>query len=377
MKKHLIIASIASILSCGTTIAFAGDNTDVSQVLDGVQSALNSISVGNNNSNVHQSAVNAANLISLEKINLNNVTQSATGPQSATNTADTTAGMWNKLIQEATNVANSVDLGTNTSADVSVLIQSATGDQVAKNSGGFAQAASTIKQSATNAANLASVDDITGSVNQSFSGAASQYASNSFAMHVYSWTTGEGEITGLKQAAVNVANSIDADVVANSSASPDLQQAAYGPQTALNTVTFGFGNDYSGRVYPVTPDELGLSSSSQEATNAVNIASVNTLSGSASQLAALTQKAANSASYAPSGGGWTAGEVVGLKQTGTNAANILTAKALPSLSGVTDITQNATSSMSQSVSNIISTPAYVQDIHQSATNVVNSLSLPN
>jgi hypothetical protein len=379
MKKYLKTVPLAVILSCGTSMAFAGSNTDVSQVLDGLQKALNSIDHYHNGNNISQSATNAGNLISETDVDLDDIHQFSATPQIAVNEVSTVFGGWSDITQEATNVVNSLDQGSGAHVDVSTVSQKVnhSADQFAINKIDYSQAIGGIgganTQTAVNAANLVTTGDINGNIDQAFGWRTLQLAVNS--------ATGGGDasfVDDLAQEATNVANSITANNVNDGWGWwPDVDQTALGAQVALNTIEFGAGAGGGSGSITDTSDlsTVALNASSQAGTNVANLVTLSDLNGTSSQYASVYQKVSDVADYTGPNGGYQLGEVSGFSQTGMNAANLLTAASLPSFSHDLEVSQISDSY--QKVSNSLSTVGGLGNITQSATNVANSLSLPS
>ncbi|WP_227284168.1 hypothetical protein [Boseongicola sp. H5] len=280
------------------------------------------------------------------------------------------------LDQSATNVANSMSLDTDNDAgmDLDVLSQTVDSlDQNALNSIDYGSSVSDVTQSATNAANVAVVGDINKYSDQFYSDSY-QLATNTVA-DGSSW----GSVEDLTQSATNVINSLSGDDLGNGPYNWDIVQyvnmveVGHEPeelQFASNYVSFGTGS------YHGIGD--GLVNLEQAATNAANLISVETVYGTIRQFAVgLDQQAYNTAE--PGSHYW-GGDVVGqvgvTEQSATNAANILTAEVLPSLSGVTDIVQMSVNGQQFAINSLV-TNGMVNNFAQSAVNVANSISLPS
>lgn len=174
------------------------------------QYATNDIKVADTVLDVSQTAVNAANLITLEMEapNLDEVSQIAVGDQDALNTIvfkkwiDGNAMEGNKVVpstQDATNVINSVSVP---SVNLT-LAQFSAVDQKARNvadSVGYGSKIWDFEQTAVNATNLVSIDDIAVGLGVTQVAFVSQNASNLI--------DANGTVQAVVQSATNVANSI-------------------------------------------------------------------------------------------------------------------------------------------------------------------------
>jgi hypothetical protein len=378
MSKLMLATAVGAIVAMAGSSAMA---TDINQILGATQQALNSIYTTNNDFGTNsQTAENAANLVNFNAA-LDHVNQIATGDQTAVNSATSHWGILQNLTQSATNVANSLDLanshGNVTGADdVDFVAQDSSflwfgaTDQYAKNVASFQQAyegpASAVgddavpSQSAVNALNLVSVDDIELGAYQDVSHWTSQKAINKIEISQPNLDT-PGPINNANQAATNVANSV------NASSAKFIIQKDNGLQLALNSIEIGAGfkDDAS-----YAPDLLNAT---QAATNVSNTATVDTLDWFSAQQSNQTQVAVNLAEY---GNDWTNagyqdGNVNKLAQTAINATNLLTTttSGLPS-----HVLQIATGS--QLAKNVLTTPGGINNITQAATNIANSVSMP-
>lgn len=354
MKKLFVTTAMSMALASSPALA---SDTDISQVMTGVQNAINDLSVTHNNNGTTQSSTNAANLIDWEAVSFDDLKQSANGvDQTARNEVSSVFGMWTDLTQTSTNVLNSIDISDDGGVEVSTVEQTIRNDtaQSAVNKADYNQALNDfVDQDAINAGNLFNGRDINEEISQTFDASSSQLASNV--------ATGGGDgasVEGLAQAATNVVNSITADDT-ESDVLP-ATQAARGSQRATNGLDFGDG---------------GLTDSEQTATNAANLITLDELRGTSLQTASLSQIANSTAKFVGAGNQWEDGNISDFSQSGTNAANILTANSLSSISGQLEVSQ--TSIATQSVNNTINGMGGTNTITQTAANVANSVSMPS
>jgi hypothetical protein len=281
----------------------------------GDQSAMNKIYDADLADTVAQTAVNAANLVTLsvDAGAIDKIMQKSTGDQDATNEIDTG---WNwgyygpyrngavitDVTQSATNVANSISLGTigDTGEMLDEVSQDAFVDQSAVNDIKVALTAEDVAQEAVNATNLITSDL--------------------------------------------------ADL-------GDVSQMAWGSQEALNTIEFKDwidGNAMLGDA--VVP-------SSQSATNVINSVSAPEIRTTLAQFSHVNQKASNVADSVSS-----SSKVWDLNQTAVNAANLV---SIGTIGGDLELDQLAF--VSQNASNLIDANGTVEAVVQSATNVANSI----
>lgn len=195
--------------------------------------------------NVNQTAVNAANLATLQDVNVS-LDQSVTGlGQLAINTVvdvDASTGGISDLTQAATNVANSATLDDveasatlTQTADMSGFLNG----QAALNYVEFGMAGVTnATQTATNAVNLATLDDLRGTLSQEVINGA-QIAGN---LVNYSGFIGDGgpnldsagTVSDLTQTAVNAANLVTVATLPDIGGSLEVSQAYSGFQLSGN-----------------------------------------------------------------------------------------------------------------------------------------------
>ncbi|MGB3689474.1 MAG: hypothetical protein WBA02_09250, partial [Jannaschia helgolandensis] len=288
--------------------------------------------------------------------------------QTAMNDALLVIGSVSASDQEATNVANSVS-AAGEGLEIETLDQSVSdATQIAANNigaspiGGFeVTGVANVNQTAVNAANLATLQDVNVSLDQSVSDLG-QLAINT----VVDVDASTGGISDLTQAATNVANSATLDDV---EASATLTQTAdmsgfLNGQAALNYVEFGMA---------------GVTNATQTATNAVNLVTLNELRGTLSQEvingAQIAGNLVNYSGFISDGGPNldSAGTVSGLTQTAVNAANLVTVATLPDLgSGTLEVSQ-AYSGFQLSGNGLYDADT-INNVTQAATNVANSIS---
>ncbi|SEL10819.1 beta strand repeat-containing protein [Jannaschia helgolandensis] len=353
---------------------------NVSQTLgDSSQTAGNTLDGVLSISNSTQAAVNAANLATLMTVGgdidqtVEDVDQLATNEallvigSVAGNEVDPVTMEAIPATQEATNVANSVSAAGD-GLEIETLDQEVIdATQIAANNigaspigGDEVTGVANVNQTAVNAANLATLQDVNVSLDQSVSGLG-QLAINT----VVDVDASKGGISDLTQAATNVANSATLDDV---EASATLTQTAdmtgfLNGQAALNYVEFG---------------KFGVTTAAQTATNAVNLATLDALRGTLSQeVINGAQIAGNLVNYSGSTGSApffdSAGTVSGLTQTAVNAANLVTVKTLPDLGGL-EVSQSY--SGFQLAGNGLYDADTINNVTQAATNVANSISNP-
>ncbi len=287
--------------------------------------------------------------------------------QTATNDALLVIGSVPASDQEATNVANSVS-AAGAGLEIETLDQSVfAATQIAANNIGASPirgfevtGVANVNQTAVNAANLATLQDVNVSLDQSVTDLG-QLAINT----VVDVDASTGGISDLTQAATNVANSATLDDV---EASATLTQTAdmsgfLNGQAALNYVEFGM---------------TGVTTATQTATNAVNLATLDELRGTLSQeVINGAQIAGNLVNYSGFVGDVgpnldSAGTVSGLTQTAVNAANLVTVATLPDIGGSLEVSQ-AYSGFQLSGNGLYDADT-INNVTQAATNVANSIS---
>ncbi|MFN7124974.1 MAG: hypothetical protein ACK4M8_03765 [Allorhizobium sp.] len=349
----------------------AGDLTEVYQKSMVKQDAVNSIEppkfkkvdvVG-----AVQEATNVANSISFGKDDgtgaaeaLEKIKQKSYGDQFAMNKIDD-ADLADTVAQTAVNAANLVTLSVDAGA-IDEIKQKSMGEQTAINeidtgwnwswwTGPYRNGAviTDVTQSATNVANSISLGEIgdTGSMLDD----VSQYASvdQSAVNDIKVALTAED----VAQEAVNATNLITSDLADLG----EVSQTAWGNQEALNTIEFKDWIDgnaiVDGAVVP----------SSQSATNVINSVSAPEIRTTLAQFSDVNQKARNVADSVSS-----SSKVWDLNQTAVNAANLV---SIGTIGGDLELGQVAF--VSQNASNLIDANGTVEAVVQSATNVANSI----
>lgn len=264
-------------------------------------------------------------------------------------------------------------------------------DQTATNTAWFELGVTDTDQSASNTANYADVNGVDGKATQNTGEQADQVARNRL-LREDADDDGLGSVLGSSQTASNYANIFksvieiggdrpEQDKGGNQTPDPDVDQLVqYGgdSQRATNQLSFGdrLGEDTTG------PNKFN---SSQDATNIMNLAEVENLSGDglgggdtiALQTAAgvgndgepAEQLATNNAFF--EGSGTERGHVTDFGQGATNLANVMYAGNLPSLSA-TEFSQSL--SLPQTAMNSIDTIGNLTEVSQSSSNVGNVIS---
>jgi hypothetical protein len=421
MTKFLTSTAIATILA----MPAMAEQTDISQTVNALQEALNSIDISDDASGVSQAGINAANIISIDFGSLDDVAQlSEDGMrQVSVNDFETRGNFFNNAVlsdvsQSGTNVLNSIDLTSDTgpSYDINRLSQKIDdASQKAVNDIDIRNGTSIdIDQDATNVMNMAAMDDLRddswGADLLQTVDDSSQTATNKFdidlgveniaqdAVNVMNLAEVEDDLKGdsfqiveyspqsatnsafdteigasienLMQSAVNIANSLD--VGGNSThggsdyrASITQVYKGYGSgQLASNLVKFSTGG-VNGPAPTSSNDYID-----QSALNAINLATVTDVGWTISQSAKhVDQQAMNNAQGV--GVGWGA-DITNFDQSATNVGNILSAGALPDLSGMTEVSQNF--SGFQMAQNGMIGADDLSAVTQAATNVINSVS---
>ncbi|MEH6655106.1 hypothetical protein [Loktanella salsilacus] len=426
MNKFLATTAIASLLA----MPAMAEQTDISQTVNALQEALNTIRIDDDATDVSQAAVNAANIISIDFESLDDVTQSSEDgmTQNAINDFDTRGNRRNNAVltniaQAGTNVLNSVDLtmdtgqgydinhlsqvvdnasqtafndidirdGTSTSVDqdaTNVMNMAAMDDlqednvthdllqeiddssQFAGNNLDVDLGATDIAQDAVNVMNLAEIeDDLKGDSFQNIFGDTSQVAEN----NAFD-TNSRASITNLMQSAVNVANSLSVGENSPNSGGSFYQAGITqiydgsdgSGQVASNFVKFA-SNGLAGAAPALAGDPAIID---QSALNAINLATITNVGWTVSQDASdVNQSASNVATNFDFA--YTA-DVSNFDQSATNVANILSAGSLPDLNGYTEVSQNF--SGLQSATNSVFGADDLFGVSQAATNVANSVS---
>ncbi|WP_156318486.1 hypothetical protein [Rhizobium sp. AAP43] len=319
--KTILAASLVALMSSSAALA---ESADILQLVGGVQEALNEIDDVTSAVGVTQEAVNAANLVSLvDAGGLDEIAQGSWLEQDAENSIDSGGSyIWwswhpdyaviKDVTQSATNVANSVSLGTDVvdapegALYLDEIKQGAFVDQYATNDIETAYTVEDVSQSAVNAANLISVDVATSELK-------------------------------------------------------DIVQFAVGDQDAYNTIVFKKSID--GNATEVVGEATVVIPSTQSATNVVNSVSVQSVSKTLAQFSAVEQDAKNVADSVGSNS-----NVWDFNQTAVNATNLV---SIGAINDTLDISQVAFAS--QEASNLLDANGTVEQVVQSATNVANSI----
>jgi hypothetical protein len=426
MNKFLATTAIASLLA----MPAMAEQTDISQTINALQEALNTIRIEDDATDVSQAAVNAANIISIDFESLDDVTQSSENgmTQNAINDLDTRGSRRNTAVltniaQAGTNVLNNVDLtmdtgqgydinhlsqivdnasqtafndidvryGTSTSIDqdaTNVMNMAAMDDlqedylpndlmqevddstQFAGNDLDVDLGITDVTQDAVNVMNLAEIeDDLKGDSLQNIFGDTSQTAENNAFDTDY-----RASITNLMQSAVNVANSLS--VGENS---PNTGGSFY--QAGITQIYDGSDGGGQGASNYVQFASLGISGAApaiagdpviidQSALNAINLATVTNVGWTVSQDAMSVNQAASN--LATNSDFSYSADVSNFDQSATNVANILSAGSLPDLTGMTDVSQSFDGT--QIATNGMFGADDLNSVTQAATNVANSVS---
>lgn len=417
------------------------EQTDITQTIEGLQEALNSIEIADDATDVAQTAVNAANLISLED-NLDDVLQDADlddgnegidFEQVASNVLDSGPASFNSadlsgVTQDATNVLNSIGgVGEDGGLpDVNTLYQDA--DEVVQDAFNDIElsgpaTSEDISQAATNALNLATLEDVNGvnsigaafemqqdgddifqsayneldirdgitdtntddvlqstqdatnvinmaDISEDLNGTLLQELTDSdqSAANVAHDTRRNAEINDLLQAATNIANVLTVGGVATDAIEQNYEDSV---QDASNYVEF---RDLGLSGEEPKLDDMGELADviDQTALNGINIAEVALPEGTIAQFSLGSDQTATN--VAENGSWYTSidADIDNFGQSATNVANILSVGALPDLAGASDLTQ--TFDGVQFSSNAIFHADDLSMVTQATTNVANSIS---
>ena len=251
-----VIPATQEATNVANSVSAAGAGLEIEtldqSVSDATQIAANNIGaspVGGDEvtgvANVNQTAVNAANLATLQDVNVS-LDQSVTGlGQLAINTVvdvDASTGGISDLTQAATNVANSATLDDveasatlTQTADMSGFLNG----QAALNYVEFGMnGVTTAKQTATNAVNLVTLNELRGTLSQEVINGA-QIAGNlvnysGFIGDVVPNLDSAGTVSGLTQTAVNAANLVTVATLPDLGGSLEVSQAYSGFQLSGN-----------------------------------------------------------------------------------------------------------------------------------------------
>lgn len=422
MNKFLTTTAIATFLA----MPAMAEQTDISQTVEALQQALNTINISDDATNVSQAGINAANIISIDFGSLDDVNQFAEEDmlQEAINDFETQGTGSNPAIltditQAGTNVLNSIDLtldvgqgydinrltqvidnadqnafndidirdgfSVGIDQDATNVMNMAAMDDLLEDAGGIDMlqeiddstqnagnqfdvdlGVTDIAQDAVNVMNLAEIeDDLKGDSVQKVFGDIEQYAGN-----VAHDTTPGASIENLMQSAVNVANSLSVGEnslnVGGSLSGASIKQIYDGDdgdgQGASNYVMFSSAGLVGAMTDPVTIDQSSL--------NAINLATVTHVGWTVSQDATDVYQSASNVAENIHGG--INADVAYFDQSATNVANILSADSLPDLNGLTEVTQNF--SGDQYAANSLLGADDLNSVTQAATNVANSVS---
>jgi len=423
MTKFLTTTAIPTLLA----MPAMAEQTDITQTVDALQKALNTIDISDDATNVSQAGINAANLISIDFGSLDDVRQfSEDGMiQKAINDFETqgTGGnpaVLSNVAQSGTNVLNSIDLTVDGAQgfDINRLLQEIdNADQLATNDIDILTGTSAdIDQDATNVMNMAAMDDLLenagGNDLRQRIDDSTQRAGNEFDVDLgvtniaqdsvnvmnlaeveddlvgdsFQWvqdstqvasneasdTASGAYINNLVQSAVNVANSLSVGVGTPNSGGSSVnasikQRYGYGSgstgQLAKNYVQFS-----SAGINDTATDIAGNSIIDQSALNAVNMATITNVGWTISQDATSVDQVAKN--LADSTGGL--GDLTNFDQSATNVGNILSAGSLPDLVSLTEVTQRFDGS--QLAMNGMFGADDLNTVSQAATNVINSVS---
>lgn len=253
----------------GECIECLDDAVNIEQIVSGFQKAFNNISAVNNVSDATQTAVNAANLISLDDLDVSvddigKVTQDADPYLFQFADNDIYAGLFSALYnieQSASNVVNVFS-----GPEVNEIIQNAASTQTAFNTieygkGGYDADAlydgDTLlpTQAALNAANLITVEHLTGSASQMSDVAQTAINTMSFSgdgHYVPHWV--DVDVWDVGQTATNVANVFSATTIDGLDCGcVSIMQEAGAVQFALNDLSgSGWNTDMSNIVQQAT-----------------------------------------------------------------------------------------------------------------------------
>jgi hypothetical protein len=425
-----------------------GDFDDINQVVNGggspgnevdIQKAINRILVDDETllspneqklENVTQDAINNANYVNIDDIDNangggivqkfnngydNQVARNVIrGDNDAPLLGDPGRAQDNELElknveQTAANYANSIyadDFKTGGDANTFQQALANSTDQTATNTAWFELRAESVDQYAGNYGNIADVNGVDTTVEQTTGNLVDQEARNTLFREPAD-NDGTGSVIHSGQDAVNMANIFTSEIVTNNNPNkvpdqdknnndtPDpeverIHQTGGDSQRATNRLTFG--------------DKLGLDNGKknkpdtyQTASNVMNMASVesfvsdvNALNGGASgnlvdqhakgvgsQGEPSEQLARNYAAFEGQSFGLNveAGNVTDFEQTASNAANLAYAGTLPSFGGVTEFQQIM--DLPQTGGNTLITPGSVSNSAQIGSNVANVVGQKN
>lgn len=374
MKKYLATTAVSLALVGSPALAGHTNNTDITQILHGVQVALNALYAGDGGADIDQAATNAGNIISRGADSLDDVLQRAHGvQQTATNYVNSAPipGETERLnndhfvnvSQAATNVLNSLSMESG--ASVSTILQDAHHtNQLAENLLFFDGDTVNVDQTAVNAVNLVSAPEtrLRDDVDQVAHGIR-QRATNDAVGDDF-----RDDLTNIIQSATNVANSVSAARV------DDIdQEIKRGDQRAINNIEvyddFRFDED---RLADDAPwDDEDLNANMQTAVNAANLISISGNGDNLVQHSLWSTQLAYNMVTGPQGYPTNPryGDAIeDLQQTATNVTNSISVDGDDS---VIDKIHQGSIGLVQSAGNLIDMGDSMEDVTQEATNAAN------
>ncbi|RMA44161.1 hypothetical protein [Rhodophyticola porphyridii] len=362
MKKYLTTTAVSLALAASPALA---DDTDIDQILHGVQVALNAIYAGDGGDDITQAATNAGNIIARGADSLDDIYQAAVGvDQMATNYVNSTDGFYDPagpfdgfedVTQTATNVLNSLSMEAGATVET-ITQRTIYSGQAADNSVFFDGDSVGIDQSALNAANLvnAPATDLTENVRQVMR-YSDQTATNSAIGDDYF-----DDLTDVVQSALNVANS-----VSGANLDDVTQRMAHSSQRATNTI--------------VSQDDLRATRARnpnlQDAVNAANLINFLEDAQSLKQVSVSSEQIAYNMVLGPDiyPGNPNFGDVVeNLDQTATNVTNSVSVPETADLGdGDIETLVQRSRDLVQRAGNLIDMGDSIDDVTQTATNAAN------
>ncbi|MBO6626644.1 hypothetical protein [Rhodophyticola sp.] len=396
MKTYLTTTAVALALATSPALANSSQ-TDIDQILDGVQEALNSIYAYGGGTDIDQTATNAGNIISRGSESLDDIFQDVDPmSQLAENyLEDGPGGGWTDVNQAATNVLNSLSMdGADSLEDVTQKVDDTA--QIASNSILFDADSAELVQAAVNAANIVSADgvELDNNAYQRIDDTYQEAINNAVG------DDGHDDLDDITQAATNVGNSItmgdvddirqkvtDSDQFAENfiNIEDDLRAEAFDLNTqdavnALNLASIVNGDTVRQKVDDVSQIARnyidGASSGdnieevAQAATNVANSLSLSPEDTSGLELNVLLQEIDDMEQVAYNEIDYGA-DISDISQAATNAANIA------AFQDIEESVDQFYFDSYQSAENVVfygSYTAQVADLTQAATNVINSLS---
>jgi len=368
MKKYLTTTAVS--LALAASPALADNETDINQILDGVQTALNALYAEDGGSNVEQVATNAGNIISRGADSLDDISQVIGDDDPMTqlarnivesedfNISPANEDGWEDVMQSATNVLNSLSMESG--ASLETLYQSANASaQDAINRLRYDGDTVDVNQAAVNAANLFNASET--SVGNNVSGPELQQGFTYGDQFALSFATGESEddMDDIVQGATNVVNSISVASL------DDASQYVYdGDQTARNTLIMRDDLRFIDGV------DIGDGEMSEANTqDAINAANLLNFTGGADDLYQSSryadQIARNLIDGASSGD-----DIEDVIQTATNVTNSVSGDVDASGTFLDQVTQRAYG-LEQAARNFIDMGDELFDTTQNATNAAN------